>query len=135
MSVDYNKRLIQLAGIIRLTHSVDLNRTATFLGLSQDEIRKIILDASNKSTMINGRFISPTIYKIESDLDTFIIAFGNQARQVIMPAAGGMASKSLAVNKEQILKQLEKMFKASKRLLIDDVCSILGLKRSEVLST
>ena len=34
---------------------------------------------------------------------------------------------------QEILKKLEQMFKASKRLKIEDVCGILGMERADLL--
>jgi hypothetical protein len=120
----------QLAGMVRANRAVDINQAASVLGKDQGQVRQAIVELS-KVGRVSGRFVSPTNYQISSDVERFMVDFNDQLGRTPVPAAKPAAP---AMSDQEILKKLEKMFKASKRLKVEDVCNVLGVNRAQMLS-
>ncbi|MBN2150856.1 MAG: hypothetical protein JW839_05410 [Candidatus Lokiarchaeota archaeon] len=134
MTSDVSIRLQQLAGIIRLTNTVDLGRASSITRLPEATFRKAFA-ALRGEAAFKGQFVSPTMYVLQENTEGFISAFNAQVLKVagLATAAGTTTTTRLVARSPGILARLEKMFKASRRIKIDDACSVLGVDRTELI--
>jgi hypothetical protein len=134
MTSDLIGRLQQIAGIIRLTGTVDIGRACSITRLPEATFRKAFAGLRNDASF-KGTFVSPTLYAVQENAEGFISAFTSQLLQATgqAPAATASTTTKVVAKSPGILARMEKMFKASRRIKIDDACAVLGIDRTELI--
>jgi hypothetical protein len=127
-------RFQQLAGIVRLTHTLDIGRACSITRLPEVTFRKAFAELRNHPSF-KGQFVSPTIFNVQENVEAFISAFTAQALSTAgqAPVPGPTTTTKVVEKSPGILARMEKMFKASRRIKIDDACAVLGIDRTEML--
>ncbi len=134
MPSDLNARLQQLAGIIRLTNTVDLGRASSITRLPEATFRKAFGGLRNNPSF-KGKFVSPTLYAVQENVENFISALASQLVPIAgqpITAAPVIPAKVMEIS-PGILARMEKMFKASRRIKIDDACGVACLDRTVLI--
>jgi hypothetical protein len=134
MPSDFNTRLQQLAGIIRLTNTVDLGRACSITRLPEATFRKAFAGLRNDPSF-KGKFISPTLYAVQENVEYFISSLTSQLVPIAgQPVTPGPTTPTKVVEiAPGILARMEKMFKASRRIKIDDACGVACLDRTALI--
>jgi len=72
---------------------------------------------------------------VQENTEGFIFAFTAQVQSIATqtPAAGLDTTTKFVAKSPGILAKMEKMFKASRRIKIDDACAVLGIDRTELI--
>ncbi|MHA1714158.1 MAG: hypothetical protein ACTSXP_00805 [Promethearchaeota archaeon] len=132
--------LDELEGLIVSNREFDLNKISTTLKLDPGALRLAIVDliAAGK---ITGQFDSSSKYKLNSDPAASFSELRNITRVAVQPAETRPSSTGTPPSAEslfkpsddELLNKLNQMFKASRRIKIDDICQIVNLSRSEIL--
>ncbi len=134
MTSDMLTRLQQLAGIIRLTNTLDLGRACSITRLPEATFRKAFAGLRDHPSF-KGQFVSPNMYSVQENVEAFISALTSQVLSAAgqAPAAGPTTTTKVVAKSPGILSRMEKMFKASRRIKIDDACAVLGIDRTEMI--
>jgi hypothetical protein len=135
MTADTITRLLQLGGIIRLTHSVDLARACSITGLEDGTFRKAFA-ALRPDTSFRGTFVSPNMYVVHENIEGFVTAISTKLLAITGYKAAPPVSMETSppILPSAIIARMEKMFKASRRIKIDDACAVLGIQRPDLLA-
>ena len=134
MTSDMLTRLQQLAGIIRLTNTLDLGRACSITRLPEATFRKAFAGLRDHP-LFKGQFVSPNMYSVQENVEAFISAFTAQVLSASgqAPATSPTTTTKVVAKSPGILARMEKMFKASRRIKIDDACAVLGIDRTEMI--
>ncbi len=134
MTSDLPARLQQLAGIIRLTNTVDIGRACSITRLPEPAFRKAFAELRG-NTSFRGQFVKPNLYVVQENTEGFISTFTAQVQAIATqtPVAGPATTTKVVAKSPGILAKMEKMFKASRRIKIDDACAVLGIDRTELI--
>ncbi len=134
MTSDMLARFQQLAGIIRLTNTLDIGRACSITRLPEATFRMAFARLRNDPSF-KGQFVSPTMYSVQENVEAFISALTSQALSAAgqAPATGSATTTKVVAKSPGILARMEKMFKASRRIKIDDACAVLCIDRTEMI--
>ncbi|NMC07475.1 MAG: hypothetical protein GYA24_19835 [Candidatus Lokiarchaeota archaeon] len=134
MTSDLQARLHQLAGIIRLTGTVDIGRACSITRLPESTFRKAFALLKN-DTSFKGQFVSPALYNVQQNVEGFISALSAQVLAIAgqAPVHGPANNPRIVEKSPGIMARMEKLFKASRRIKIDDACAVAGLDRTELI--
>ena len=114
-------KILQLAGIIRLTQTVDISRACSILGFQEKNIREAFVNIRTK-TGFQGKFITPTLYKIDQNIEAFIELFSQELAR--------LASHEDALTESARMEKLKKIVRVSERLKISQMAQILEMNES-----
>ncbi|MEX2680007.1 MAG: hypothetical protein Q6373_000265 [Candidatus Sigynarchaeota archaeon] len=134
MTSDLPARLQQLAGIIRLTNTVDIGRACSISRLPEPTFRKAFA-ALRGDPSFKGQFVKPNLYVVQENVEGFISSFVSRVLSIAGHSAAEAPSTTtkIVAKSPGILSRMEKMFKASRRIKIDDACAVLGIDRTELI--